>query len=90
MTDPDSWDAVDDFKTCAALDGFDAAEREQLINEANEILGQRAYERRLVTARYYLTTWPIEMWPNLISHFPELEDELNRGARLCVSAGTKG
>ena len=77
MTDPDSWDAVDDFKTCAALDGFDAAEREQLIDEANEILGQRYQAQKERSARYYLNLYKDRpyLWYLAIESWPGIEQE---------------
>jgi len=89
MTHPDSFECVDNFATCKALEGFSAEERVSMIDEANEIIGQRQFEQRLRVGRLRLTdtTWPLHLWPQLFRELPELEAELTaeQGAKLAAA-----
>lgn len=47
-----------------------------LIQEADEIAGAEAYQRRLPTLRQRLNEWHVDQWGGVFAEAPELRDEL--------------
>lgn len=78
MSAPDSFECVDGFKTCAALEGFTDAEKESLIEEAWGIIGARDQEQRERAGRLYLAQYADRpsLWDIAFSSWPQLENEL--------------
>jgi hypothetical protein len=78
MTREGSFESVDNFETCAALEGFTPEQRESLIEEAWEIIGQRQQVQRERSGRWYLEHYKDRpyLWYLAFESWPQLENEL--------------